>query len=282
MIPVLALVVLGAWPDTAAAQRRAVRRVPQRHLIVRGGIYGPAFFNPWYRYGYGPWYPYQYQWGYPYPPYGYARYDDLTASVRLEVTPNTAEVYVDGYRAGTVDDFDGFFQRLRVRPGEHELVLYLDGYRTVRQNLYLNFRADQKIRYTMVPLPPGEQAEPRPQPMEVAPEELDVQPAPPAPRPRGVPGRGPGQGGLPPPQPGAIPDSQYGSISIRVQPADAEVLIDGERWSAPAGQERLVVQLSGGRHHVEIRKDGYDSYAGDVDVRAGDTVPLNVSLLRRE
>ena len=51
--------------------------------------------------------------------------------------PKEAEVYVDGYYAGIVDDFDGTFQRLRVAPGEHEIELWLDGYRTVRQKVHL-------------------------------------------------------------------------------------------------------------------------------------------------
>jgi len=76
-------------------------------------------------------------------------------------------------------------------------------------------------------------------------------------------------------------NSQYGSVSIRVQPSDAEVTIDGDKWTSPGGQERLVVQLAGGRHHIEIQKDGFDKYATDVDVRPGSTLPLNVSLLRR-
>jgi hypothetical protein len=201
------------------------------------------------------------------------RFDDFTAAIRLEVTPRAAEVYVDGFRAGTVDDFDGVFQRLRLRPGQHELVLYLDGYRTVHQNLYVNARADQKIRYTMVPLPAGEKAEPRPQPAEVWPEDA----APPEPPSRE--GRGPiGRRGMPPMRPGPSGNSQYGSIAIRVQPSDADVLIDGEPWSAPANQERLVVELPAGRHHVEIRKDGFDAYTADVDVPGGQVAPLNVSL----
>src|SRR5439155_20300398 len=66
------------------------------------------------------------------PPYRYARAD---ASLRIEATPKQAEVYVDGYYAGIVDDFDGTFQRLHAQPGQHEITLYLDGYRTVRQRV---------------------------------------------------------------------------------------------------------------------------------------------------
>ena len=76
-------------------------------------------------------------------------------------------------------------------------------------------------------------------------------------------------------------DARYGSVSIRVQPADAEVLIDGESWSSPASQDRVVVQLAEGRHRVEVRKDGFEQYSGDVQIRRGETVTLNISLLRR-
>src|SRR5438552_1906941 len=38
-------------------------------------------------------------------PYGY-RYAARDASVRFDVKPNEASVYVDGYYAGIVDDFD--------------------------------------------------------------------------------------------------------------------------------------------------------------------------------
>jgi len=58
-------------------------------------------------------------------------------------------------------------------------------------------------------------------------------------------------------------------------------MIDGERWSGPATQDRLIVQLPEGRHHVDVKKSGFETYASDVEVRRGETLPLNVSLLRR-
>ena len=68
-----------------------------------------------------------------------------------------------------------------------------------------------------------------------------------------------------------------GTVAVRVQPADAEVMIDGEHWEAPS-RERLQVQLSDGSHRVEIRKSGYRTYTSTVHVRSGETVTLNVSL----
>ena len=57
------------------------------------------------------------QWRYPgYPMY---RYAPPESDVRVDVEPKEASVYVDGYFAGKVDEFDGAFQRLRVEPGEH-------------------------------------------------------------------------------------------------------------------------------------------------------------------
>ena len=67
---------------------------------------------------------------------------------------------------------------------------------------------------------------------------------------------------------------------IRVQPADADVLIDGEHWRGPGGDDRLVVQVTDGRHRIEVRKEGYQPFTTEVDVRGGESFPLNVSLPR--
>ena len=54
--------------------------------------------------------------------------------------------------------------------------------------------------------------------------------------------------------------------------------IDGENWRGPGGQDRLVIELAEGSHTVEIRKPGYRTYVTQVEVRRGETTPLNVSL----
>ena len=72
--------------------------------------------------------------------------------------------------------------------------------------------------------------------------------------------------------------SAYGALSIRVQPAEADVLIDGEKWRGPEAQDRLIVEVAEGRHTVEVQKTGYRSYMTEVQVRRGDTTTINVSL----
>ena len=242
-------------------------------IVSRAYFYDP-FFDPWF----GSQYPYP-------PPYGmYSLRYDNTASVRVQATPKEAEVFVDGYYAGLVDDFDGIFQRLRVPPGEHELTLHRDGYKTVHQKVFLSARSTYKFRYTMVPLAPGDVNEPAPapapqvpppgpQPRQPYPQPYPPQRMPPQHTPPPEPMPGPPSG----PQPGE--NSRYGTLSIRVQPGNADVLIDGERWRGPDNDVHLIVQVSEGPHRVEVLKDGFQKFSTEVQVRRGETVPLNVSLL---
>jgi hypothetical protein len=64
-----------------------------------------------------------------------------------------------------------------------------------------------------------------------------------------------------------------------VQPAGADVFIDGERWEG--GDDRLVVQVAPGTHHIEVRRDGYRTYATDISARPGETSTVNISLTRQ-
>ena len=41
--------------------------------------------------------------------------------VRIQGAARDAQVYVDGYYAGVVDDFDGTFQHLNLEPGAHRI-----------------------------------------------------------------------------------------------------------------------------------------------------------------
>jgi hypothetical protein len=220
---------------------------------------------------------------YPMPgpnPYGY-RYGEPESSVQLSVTPKEAAVYVDGYYAGLVDDFDGAFQRLHVTAGAHEIVVYLDGYRSLRQSLFLSPNATRRIRATLERLGPGEPNEPLPVP--AGPPERQPAPSGPGQPPRRgaqlPPGRQPPPGRQAPPP--DAPTATLGTVSIRVQPAGAEVLIDGERWSGPDGEARLIVQLSEGRHVVELRRSGYRTHTTEVEIRRGETTSVNVSLTRQ-
>jgi PEGA domain len=215
-----------------------------------------------------------------YPSYP-VQYVGPDSSVRLEVKPKEAEVFVDGYYAGIVDDFDGTFQRLRLPPGQHEIQIYLSGYRTVHQHLFLTPDNTFKLKYQMEKLGPGDQPEPRPvppPPSQMAPPPDQEPPYPPP----GRPGRLPPQ--QPPPQAqdprGSRPPGQpaLGTLAIRVQPLDADLFVDGERWQGPQANDRLLIELPEGRHTLELRKPGFRTYITDVDIHPGETTPVNISL----
>jgi len=256
--------LLLAIPNSADAQHHGGGA--HHTTVFVGGYFYDPFFGPY------PWWP---AYAYPYP---YYPVYDASADLRLLVTPKEANVYVDGFFAGNVDDFDGFFQRLHVPPGAHEIVLYLQGYRTVHQKVYVSPASTYKLTYAMEKLGDGEVSEPPPA-------------APPVPEPpegtASGPRTSPPDGRPPvavtrPAAPATAPAADaYGSLVVRVQPGDATITIDGEPWQSSSNQdERLVVQVSDGPHHVVIQKTGYRSYSADVVVRRGETTPLNVSLSR--
>jgi hypothetical protein len=240
------------WPSDAAAQRRGH---PVRPRSATVGV-RPAFYGGYYGY-YDPFF-WGYSGRYPYglyaPSYGADVYSRTIDSARLQVTPKHAEVYVDGHRAGTVDDFDGFLQRLDVPAGEHQLTLYLDGYRTIQQQVLFRPGATVKINYAMEPLPQGAPNEPRPQPNpETAPQQ-------------GQPYQGR------PAQPVRDRPSQadFGTLALRIQPRDAAVFVDGEEWSAPEAPGPVLLELSAGTHEIEVRKQGFTSYRTTVRVRGNE------------
>jgi len=133
--------------------RVAVGSATERGPRPPGGGWYPGYPGypsypsyPWYGYpgwnwGWGYGYPYYGGFGvgfFSYAPYswggyyggGYAtsgQYTD-TGKLRLKVKPRDAQVFVDGYYMGVVDEFDGTFQRLRLETGGHRVEIRLDGY----------------------------------------------------------------------------------------------------------------------------------------------------------
>ena len=195
------------------------------------------------------------------------------------MSPRETEVFLDGYYAGTVDEFDGVFQRLNVQPGNHELELYHPGYRPVQHSVLLQPGKTSNVKLAMQPLAAGEPEPARP-----------VGAPPPPPEGGGpdeiAPGRSYDGGGGPRENSvtvEAAPSTTagYGSLSLRVQPGAADIRIDGERWEGAVVDERMVVQLSTGRHVIQIESQGYRRYTTEVTVRSGETSALNVALTKQ-
>lgn len=127
--------------DRPAYGTAVARTHPPHH--GGGGGYHPSYpwYYPWYPYSFGLFYWDPLWWGSGYygggydPGYGYG-YDSGgsdygTGSLKLKVKPNDAQVYVDGYFAGLVDDFDGMLQKLNLEVGPHHIEIRAPGYQTL-------------------------------------------------------------------------------------------------------------------------------------------------------
>lgn len=94
--------------------------------------YDPYAWGPYYYPGYYGSYGSYGGYGYGYPAYGgYGGYGRSGyygyGAIRLKVKPRDAEVFVDGYYVGRVDDFDGIFQRLELEAGPHRIEIRESG-----------------------------------------------------------------------------------------------------------------------------------------------------------
>jgi hypothetical protein len=256
---VLCAAVFALWPAEARAQHHG-------HFHSSFVVTAPVYFGYGYGFGYGYYSPFWWGYGgfYPYgwyaPYYRPTNYELGLGSARLQMKPRDAEVYVDGYIAGLVDDFDGIFQRLDVPAGQHDVTVYREGYKTFTEKVLFRPGATVNIKSDLQPLAPGESSGPRPKVPETP-----QRPAQRAGEPAGAERREP---------------TEFGSLAVRIQPADAMLLVDGEEWTASPGTAPIVLELREGSHVIEIRKEGFATFRRTVRVRAGETLPLNVSLSR--
>jgi hypothetical protein len=146
---------------TARGGETTGKAVPRGTVPPAGGGGGGVVIVPGYGYGFYPWgfgglgFAGAYYGGFydpwdgvgSYPAYpivgGYS--SDDQGAVRLKVKPREAQVYVDGYYAGTVDDFDGVFQRLHLRSGSHHIEIRAPGYETLTVDV--DIQTDHTISY---------------------------------------------------------------------------------------------------------------------------------------
>lgn len=241
-----ALLCALALVSSAASTADAWHHGGRRHHY-HGGYYRgyPSFYL-----GYAPGYYPSFGIGYGYYPFsvGFSFLGgpkDPRGSVRTLVYPKETEVFVDGYYVGIADDFEG--SKLRLDPGPHTITFYLPGHRLYEETIYAADGADIKIRHEMEPLAPGEPPPLRP-------------------------------GGSLPSAPSSTTVAEFGTLMLRTQPGDVDILVDGELWHFPSGSRSFSLHLPPGVYELEIKKDGYESFLTDVEIFPGETTAMNVHL----
>lgn len=181
----------GGSPRVVVVPRRSSPTfVVNNYSSFRRGFYPAYRYDPWIRRSYG-WSPVRYApWGwiygtaglasfsigtgYPYTGYGYYGPDPYygygsgyysggyyggrpstfdTGGVRLKVRPREAQVFVDGYYAGLVNDFDGVFQELRLSQGGHKIEVRMPGFETAYFDVHVQPGRTIDVREDLRPSP---------------------------------------------------------------------------------------------------------------------------------
>jgi hypothetical protein len=116
----------------------------------------PYGVYPYSRYGY-PDYPYRFV----FPPPGCVTTElEAHGRVRFDVPQRDAEVFVDGFYAGVVDDFNGVIEGLNLTPGPHHIELHAPGFEPSAFDV--NIEAGRTIVYRTPMRIAGPSATPRP------------------------------------------------------------------------------------------------------------------------
>ena len=264
--------------------------------------YRPSYwgfgYSPYYYGYYGGYYPYSPYYGGGY--YGNGYYSDgyysngygrrgysRTGSVRLLVDPEQARVYVDGYYSGLVDDFDGLLQRLYLPPGRHEIKLQLEGYQTQRFRVYVPVDHTIKIHYDMVKGTGENPSEAVVGDREAA--EAYTRDSSRETRERYEANRRDRDADDDRDDGDWSDDDQrdrdargsvgaVAALRLKVEPGDASVYVDGT-FQGTAHQSRSL-DLTPGKHRVEVVRPGYRTFERDVEIEAGKPTDLDVTLER--
>ena len=145
-------VVVG--PRYYGGYRSYAPRVNFSFFYGRPGYFGSYIYgSPFYAYGY-PYYGAGY--GYPaygYPSYGYAPYGygyggysgRPYGGLRIDLPQRDAEVYVDGYFVGVVDNFDGVMQQANIEAGPHRIEIRSPEFEPIEFNV--NIEPGRTITY---------------------------------------------------------------------------------------------------------------------------------------
>jgi hypothetical protein len=227
------------------------------------------------------------------------------AIVKTDVSPEEAQVFLDGKYIGTADDFDGRPDTLYLGPGKYHIEFRLPGYETFATDLEVTrgqrVRFDQKLK-----LEPGKSALDQ-----FAPEskgtplgrvftkggdegEDEAQPAPRrhlrrAPRDDGWSDRG-----MAPAPRERIPEERVdvreeplprpagnrARMRFKVTPGDAAIYVDDRYLGAgeDVGANPRGIVTDPGTHSITVTRPGYKSKTVDITVRPGAPVDVVVEL----
>ena len=310
-------------------RRRVPRqRVPRRRHSHGGGwhggghYYGGHYYHGGWGYPYWGWgwgWPYYSSWGWGGPSVyvvggdGYADgygdgYVDVAARtgryaiVKTDISPEEAQVFLDGKYIGTADDFDGMPDVLYLGPGKYHLEFRLPNYQSFATDLDVargqQVHLDQKLKLesgksALDQFPPASKGTPLGRVFTKGPDGTGEAAPPPAPRHSNRRDDGWSDRDTPPPdervseeymdvrpEPLPRPARNRARMRFKVTPEDAAVYVDDRYLGAGedlAANPRGVV-TDPGTHTITVARPGYKTKTVDVTVRVGAPVDVVVEL----
>lgn len=276
----IALVSVAATAPAEAAPHRHRGHHPRTSVHItwghHWGWWGPAWYGP--------------VWGYPrvYPNPAYGNFGALDT----DISPERAEVWVDGKRVGLADDFDGYPNYLWLEKGTYDVVFYLPGYRTLARQytIYPGLVIDVEDR-----LEKGEAIHP----LDLVPrsterrdariraeeeQRLEVE--------RRLRREEDEYGGEPGQRWEVRPDdsdgtgealdarAEPGRLRLRVEPSDASIYLDGRFLGTGSELSRLRTGLivDPGEHRLEVVRPGRQAEARRIEIESGRELAVEIEL----
>jgi len=232
--------------------------------------------------GYGGYGYYGYGWGYP----GWGSYPVVypTAGLNygaldLDVSPERAEIWVDGRMVGVADDFDGFPEYLWLEKGTYDVAIYLDGFKTLARqySIYPGLVIDVEDR-----LEPGEAIHPS-QLATTSHERRDERLQRERERQEELAASGQGEPREPAPaeEAGELDArGEPGRLRLSVTPEDASVYLDGRFLGTGRELARLRAGLivDPGEHTLQVVRPGREEQSRTFRIDAGRDLELGIDL----
>lgn len=249
-----------------------------------GGYYGGGYrsgrYYGWGGYygGWGGWWPW---W---YPTYGgttvimeprYRYGGGGTGALDLDVSPEKAQIFVDGEYVGRADDYDGFPTFLWLDSGTYDVGIYHEGYETIVRQYTIRPGALIDVEDQMRPgnaILPEELMTPK------STEVRDTRIQRNAEQEAAV-DRAEAESDYDD-QDGRSSDQQVGRLLLSLWPPDAAIYLDGNflGTAEEIGQLSAGLVVEPGEHQLEVVRPGYGTIRRSVSVPAGEKTEVKFEL----
>ncbi len=178
--------------------------------------------------------------------YGWILFALIYGAIDCDVSPERAEIYIDGKYVGIADSFDGWPRYLYIEKGLYEIVFKLEGYEDLVKVVEVIPNKIVRINENMVRIPPSQYEEKK--------EEKEGE------RKR-----------------------KFGKISLKVEPEEASCYLDGNFWISGKELTRLhyPLQILEGKHIINVVYPGYEEYKKEIEIKEGEYLEIIIVLNKK-